>query len=34
MARKPCKRCQQVRYTGFVIVVLLLLGYGLLKAIA
>lgn len=32
MAKKPCKRCQQVRYSGFVIVIMMLLAYGLLKA--
>jgi hypothetical protein len=31
MAEKPCKRCQQVRYGSFLFVILLLLGYGLLK---
>lgn len=33
MAKKPCKRCQQVRYSGLVIVLILLLAYGLLKAV-
>lgn len=31
MAKKPCKRCQQIRYSGFVIALMLLLSYGLLK---
>lgn len=33
MAKRPCKRCQQIRLTGFVVVVLLLLAYGLMKAL-
>lgn len=32
-ARKPCRRCRRIRLTGFVLVVLLLLGYGLLQGV-
>jgi hypothetical protein len=31
MARKPCRRCRQVRLSALVVVVFVLLGYGLLK---
>lgn len=29
--RRPCRRCRQVRLSGFIIAVALLLGYALLK---
>jgi hypothetical protein len=34
MSRKPCKFCQQVRYGGLMLAILLLIGYGLLKAMS
>lgn len=34
MAKKPCRRCQQLRYTGFVLAALMLIGYGLMRALA
>lgn len=32
MAKKPCKFCEQVRYGGLILVIMMLIGYGLLKA--
>lgn len=32
MSRRPCRRCQQVRIVGFVLLVFLLAGYGLLQS--
>ncbi|GEM_PF-1066275 len=34
MARKPCRRCQQVRMGTLVLMVFVLIGYGLLKSSA
>ncbi|MFT4674683.1 MAG: hypothetical protein ACI9RY_000117 [Reinekea sp.] len=34
MARKPCKRCQQVRMGTLVLMVVVLIGYSLLKTAA
>lgn len=34
MADKPCKRCQQIRYGSLMAMILMLIGYGLLKALS
>jgi len=34
MAKKPCKRCQQIRYGSLMVLILILIGYGLLKAMS
>lgn len=32
--KKPCRFCQTVRYGGLMMVILMLIGYGLMKAMS
>ncbi|TCS40809.1 hypothetical protein BCF53_108178 [Reinekea marinisedimentorum] len=32
MAKQPCRFCQQVRWGGLMVAIMILIGYGLMKA--